>query len=59
MIDAGGTDTYEVPTFESAFVPLSEGGAWGWSSAGLPSEHGGGIDGDGEAGIHAEAGATR
>ncbi len=56
MIDAGGTDTYEAPPFASGFVPPTDGGAWGWASAGAASEHGGGIDGDGEAGIHAEAG---
>jgi len=57
MIDAGGMDTYEAPmVMDSPFVVPTEGGVWGYAAAGMLAEHGAGLDGDGEAGIHAEAG---
>lgn len=53
MIDAAGTDTYQTP--DGGWPLPSEGGLWGHARNGLPSEHGGGIDGTGEAGVHSES----
>jgi hypothetical protein len=53
MIDGGGTDTYEYPA--SGFPVPADGGTWGHARNGLPSEHGGGVDGVGETGIHPES----
>lgn len=50
MIDAGGADQYIYPA--SSFPVPVENGLWGHARAGLPSEHGGGIDGEGEPGLH-------
>jgi hypothetical protein len=57
MIDAGGVDTYQYPAMPNpAFVVPTEGGVWGWEPAMLPTEHGGGVDGEGQSGVHPEAG---
>lgn len=51
MLDAGGTDTYRYPDSE---LPLpTDGGTWGHVTHDLPSEHGAGLDADGESGVHA------
>ena len=53
MLDAGGTDDHMYPAMvDPNFVLPSNGGTWGWEAFGLPSEHGGGVDGDDETGIH-------
>ena len=53
MIDAGGADTYDAPqTGAAGWVPPAENSLWGYSRNGLESEHGGGIDGEGEPGVH-------
>jgi len=54
MIDAGGTDHYDYP--DSAHPVPSDGGRWGHRRHDLPSEHGGGLDGEGESGVHVESG---
>lgn len=54
MIDAGGTDAYAYPA--SMFTLPSEGGTWGQARAGLPVEHGAGLDASGETGVHASFG---
>lgn len=54
MLDGGGTDTYAWP--ESAFAVPADGGSWGHARADLPSEHGAGLDGEGETGVHVESG---
>jgi hypothetical protein len=57
MIDAGGVDSYTYPAMPNPdFVVPSEGGLWGWEPAMLPTEHGGGLDGEGPSGVHPEAG---
>lgn len=53
MIDAGGKDVYSYP--ESKFPVPDEGKTWGHSHNGLPSEHGAGLDGEGETGVHPES----
>jgi hypothetical protein len=53
MIDARGQDTYSYPA--SAFAVPSEGGTWGHARNAKASEHGGGVDGDGESGVHPES----
>ena len=54
MIDAGGSDTYDAPqTGAAGWIPPSEGGLWGHARNGSVYEHGGGVDGNGEAGVHA------
>ena len=37
------------------FIVPTEGGTWGYSRNGIPAEHGAGLDGDGESGVHAES----
>lgn len=51
MLDGGGTDTYDYP--DSPYPVPSDGGTWGHVTHGLASEHGAGVDGEGETGIHA------
>lgn len=53
MLDAGGTDDYVYPdVVDPDFVVPSNEGTWGWEVFGLPTEHGGGVDGVDETGIH-------
>jgi hypothetical protein len=53
MLDAGGTDDYVYPDMvDPNFVIPSNEGTWGWEVFGLPTEHGGGVDGADETGIH-------
>ena len=53
MVDAGGADSYDAPaTGAAGWVPPAENSLWGYARNGLESEHGGGIDGEGEAGVH-------
>jgi hypothetical protein len=53
MLDGGGSDLYEYPDdVDPDFVVPTEGGTWGWEVFDLPSEHGGGADGEDETGIH-------
>ncbi|MFO0747924.1 MAG: hypothetical protein U1F43_20025 [Myxococcota bacterium] len=51
MLDAGGSDTYTYP--ESTFAVPHDDTTWGHITHALPSEHGAGVDGTGETGIHA------
>ncbi len=51
MLDAGGRDAYSFP--ESTFTAPSDDGIWGHVTHDLPSEHGAGLDGHGESGVHA------
>jgi hypothetical protein len=54
MIDAGGQDLYDAPgSVEGGFVQPANDSLWGYSQHGSAYEHGGGVDGTGEAGIHA------
>jgi len=54
MIDAGGNDTYDAPdTVEGGFVRPANDSMWGHRQHGSDYEHGGGIDGSGESGVHA------
>jgi hypothetical protein len=56
MLDAGGLDTYDYPqNVHDDFIVPTEGGTWGYSRNGIPAEHGAGLDGDGESGVHAES----
>ncbi|WP_373048651.1 hypothetical protein [Vulgatibacter sp.] len=52
MIDAGGSDTYDYPA--SSFPIPSDGGTWGHARNDLSSEHGAGLDAEGESGVHPE-----
>ena len=53
MLDAGGTDDYVYPDVVNPnFVVPSNDGTWGWEVFELPTEHGGGVDGADETGIH-------
>jgi hypothetical protein len=53
MLDAGGTDEYMYPAMvDPNFTVPSNDGIWGWEVFGLPTEHGGGVDGTDESGIH-------
>ncbi|MBI1888907.1 MAG: hypothetical protein HYS15_03190 [Candidatus Spechtbacteria bacterium] len=54
MIDGGGIDIYQYP--ESEFPMPGENKTWGHSRNGLESEHGAGLDGEGETGVHPESG---
>jgi len=54
MIDGAGTDAYLWP--DSAWPVPADGGTWGHARAGLPAEHGAGLDGTGETGVHVESG---
>ena len=51
MIDAGGNDTYDYPA--AAPVQPTNSSTFGFSRFGLPSEHGAGLDTEGETGVHA------
>jgi len=54
MIDAGGSDTYDAPdTVDGGFVRPADDSLWGHRQHGSDYEHGGGIDGTGESGVHA------
>lgn len=53
FLDGGGADLYEYP--DAGHPTPSEGGAWSYARNGLDTEHGGGVDGAGETGIHAES----
>jgi hypothetical protein len=56
MIDGGGTDVYTPPpTAAPAFIAPADETTWGYASASLPSEHGGGIDGTGPTAIRVES----
>jgi hypothetical protein len=53
MIDGGGLDAYEYPdTVDPNFIVPTDSGTWGWEVFELPTEHGGGVDGEDESGIH-------
>lgn len=53
MLDAGGTDEYMYPAMVNPnFVLPANEGTWGWEVFDLPTEHGGGVDGADETGIH-------
>jgi hypothetical protein len=53
MLDGGGTDDYVYPDVVNPnFVVPSNDGTWGWEVFELPTEHGGGVDGADETGIH-------
>jgi hypothetical protein len=53
MLDAGGTDEYMYPVMvDPDFVVPTNEGIWGWEVFSLPTEHGGGVDGTDETGIH-------
>jgi hypothetical protein len=53
MLDGGGTDDYVYPdVVDPDFVVPSNEGTWGWEVFDLPTEHGGGVDGTDETGIH-------
>ena len=54
MIDAAGTDTYSAPeSVDGGFVQPANDSLWGYRAHGSDYEHGGGIDGSGESGLHA------
>jgi hypothetical protein len=54
MIDAGGADTYDAPeTVEGGFVQPANDALWGYRQHNHDYERGGGIDGEGESGVHA------
>ena len=55
MIDGGGTDTYEGPA--TTFPRPADGATWSYRRSTHVGERGGGVDGDGETGVH--AGSTR
>ncbi len=54
MIDAGGADTYDAPASnpDNGWVQPANDALWGYSRHDIDYEHGGGIDGDGEPGVH-------
>tara|TARA_Y100001968_G_scaffold55045_1_gene46265 strand:+ start:387 stop:2609 length:2223 start_codon:yes stop_codon:yes gene_type:complete len=54
MIDAGGSDSYEAPESDPAgFIRPENDSAWGYRVHNNDYEHGGGIDGSGDSGVHA------
>ena len=53
QLDVGGADTYLYPMVE--YPAPTEGGAWGHTGSGQPTEHGAGLDTpEGDAGIHVQ-----
>jgi len=54
LLDAGGTDAYDAPPSnpETGWIQPTDGGTWGYSRNGSAYEHGGGLDGEGEPGVH-------
>ncbi len=53
MLDAGGVDEYMYPGMvDPNFVVPTDQGTWGWEVFELPTEHGGGVDGEDETGVH-------
>ena len=54
MIDAGGADTYDAPASnpDNGFVQPANDSLWGYRRHAHDYEHGGGIDGEGEPGVH-------
>lgn len=57
MLDSAGHDEYAVPG--SALVMPRDGGSWGGAGGGLSSEHGAGLDAEGESGVHAMSGRAQ
>lgn len=56
MLDGGGTDVYVPPgAAVPEFIAPTDGGTWGYARASLPSEHGGGRDGQGPTGVRVES----
>lgn len=56
MLDGGGVDTHQLPVAPVAeFVLLANDALWGYARAGLPTEHGGGLDGTGDVGVRVES----
>jgi hypothetical protein len=54
MIDAGGFDTYDAPASDQpGWLPPGEGATWGYRRHEHDFERGGGIDAEGESGVHA------